>query len=205
MTLKLSKRYLVPVVLIANAIYINSIDFTGPNLIWNMILAAIAYYFMVAANTMKNFSKFLSIILVVGWFFFYPNTFYMLTDMVHMEFVGSILADSYSLNLYFAFVSSILFGVFCGIESVKEFLKYYPLYFGKGRLFFFSGLSLLSSFAIHIGRYARLNSWDIASNPMIVIKKLIDVLPQDGFPFVLGYTVLQFWILIFATTKSEKV
>lgn len=200
---KLKIGYLIPIILIGNTFYINFIDFYGPDLVWNMVLSAVAYYFILVANAIRHQTIVFARVLVVCWFFFYPNTFYMLTDIVHMEFVGNILADSSCLSLYFAFISSILFGVFCGIESVKEFLKFYPLYWGKGRIFFFVGLSLLSSFAIHIGRYARLNSWDIISNPLLVVKELIDVLPQNGLQFVLGYTILQFWILFFSTAESE--
>lgn len=199
---KLKIGYLIPIILIGNAFYINFIDFYGPDLVWNMILSAVAYYFILVANAIRHQTIVFARVLVVCWFFFYPNTFYMLTDIVHMEFVGNILADSSCLALYFAFISSILFGVFCGIESVKEFLKFYPLYCGKGRIFFFVVLSLLSSFAIHIGRYARLNSWDIVSNPLLVVKELIDVLPQNGLQFVLGYTILQFWILVFSTAEN---
>lgn len=198
----MKNSYIIPLVLIGNAIYIQWINFEGPRLVWNMLLGVITYYIILLANLLKSRSTLLSGLATLAWFFFFPNTFYMLTDKVHMDFITSILGGEQSLNLYFAYISSIVLGIYAGIESVKLFVKTYPLAVGKGKLVFLAGLSFLSSLAIHIGRYARLNSWDIVMDPCLVLKEIVAVFSQDGLGFVLGFTLLQFWILLFATSKE---
>ena len=99
------------------ALGIRYYNLSGPDLIWNMILALIALDFAVAAIYVKRRS--FKIVLGLFWLFFYPNTFYMLTDIVHMSFTDSVLWDKWSLIRYLLYVSSILFGVLCGIESVN--------------------------------------------------------------------------------------
>ena len=79
----------------------------------------------------------------------------MLTDIVHMQFTSTVLWNKTSLILYMLYVSSILFGVLCGIESVKNIVLTFKLKNYYLRLLFIGVLSFISSFAIHIGRYAR--------------------------------------------------
>ncbi|WP_148115603.1 DUF1361 domain-containing protein, partial [Streptococcus agalactiae] len=80
----------------------------GPNLIWNMTLALIALDFAYLTSLFKK--KILIGLFALAWFFFYPNTFYMLTDIIHMHFVGDVLYNKTNLILYILYVSSILFG-----------------------------------------------------------------------------------------------
>lgn len=51
----------------------------------------------------------------------------MLTDIVHMQFTSTVLWNKTSLILYMLYVSSILFGVLCGIESVKNIVLTFKL------------------------------------------------------------------------------
>ena len=138
------------------------------------------------------------------WLFFYPNTFYMLTDIVHMNFTDSVLWNKTSLILYMLYVSSILFGVLCGIESVKNIVLTFKLKNYYLRLLFIGVLSFISSFAIHIGRYARLNSWDIFTRPKTVISEILDVVSWDAVHFVLGFTFIQILCLVFLDRENFK-
>lgn len=174
----------------------------GPDLVWNMFLALVALDFsLVSYYISKKVVRGLGAIL---WLFFYPNTFYMLTDIVHMQFTSTVLWNKTSLILYMLYVSSILFGVLCGIESVKNivltfYIKNYYL-----RLLFIGVLSFISSFAIHIGRYARLNSWDIFTRPKTVISEILDVVSWDAVHFVLGFTFIQILCLVFLDRENFK-
>ena len=79
-------------ILIAFVVYIQGITAQGPDLIWNMILALIAYDAAVLTTISKK-QKWLYPLLLVVWLAFYPNTFYMLTDLVHMTWVGALEVD----------------------------------------------------------------------------------------------------------------
>lgn len=167
----------------------------GPDLVWNMFLALVALDFsLVSYYISKKVVRGLGAIL---WLFFYPNTFYMLTDIVHMQFTSTVLWNKTSLILYMLYVSSILFGVLCGIESVKNIVLTFKLKNYYLRLLFIGVLSFISSFAIHIGRYARLNSWDIFTRPKTVISEILDVVSWDAVHFVLGFTFIQILCLVF--------
>lgn len=135
---------------------------------------------------------------------FYPNTFYMLTDIVHMQFTSTVLWNKTSLILYMLYVSSILFGVLCGIESVKNIVLTFKLKNYYLRLLFIGVLSFISSFAIHIGRYARLNSWDIFTRPKTVMSAILDVVSWDAVHFVLGFTFIQILCLVFLDRENFK-
>lgn len=174
----------------------------GPDLVWNMFLALVALDFsLVSYYISKKVVRGLGAIL---WLFFYPNTFYMLTDIVHMQFTSTVLWNKTSLILYMLYMSSILFGVLCGIESVKNIVLTFKLKNYYLRLLFIGVLSFISSFAIHIGRYARLNSWDIFTRPKTVISEILDVVSWDAVHFVLGFTFIQILCLVFLDRENFK-
>ncbi|WP_422802768.1 DUF1361 domain-containing protein [Streptococcus sp. FT1-106] len=198
----LKKLSLIHLFFLVIAFGIRYYNLSGPDLIWNMVLALIALDFAVITVVIKK--KLLRVLAGGMWLFFYPNTFYMLTDIVHMHFTSTVLWDKQSLILYLLYVSSILFGVLCGIESFNLITGVLRLNSYILRLLFIGGLSFVSSFAIHIGRYARLNSWDIATRPMTVIHELVEVVSWDALHFVLGFTFIQVLCLVFLDNKIQN-
>ena len=167
-----------------------------PDLVWNMFLALVALDFAILSKANKGWPiKILSAIL---WLFFYPNTFYMVTDIVHMHFTSTVLWERESMILFMLYVPSIFFGVMAGVESLRQIFESFDIKSYWLRLFLIAGLSFLSSFAIHIGRYARLNSWDIFTRPMVVVQKMLAVISWAALPFILGFTFIQIMVLVFA-------
>ena len=188
--------------LIAFVVYIQGITVQGPDLIWNMILALIAYDAAVLTTISKK-QKWLYPLLLVVWLAFYPNTFYMLTDLVHMTWVGDTLWNPVSMRLFMAFVPSILFGVYCGIESWNILRERWEWTWWLDMLVV-AGLSYLSSLAIYIGRYDRLNSWDLATRPQLVVQKLLETFQKDRLVFILGFTFIQIMTLLFLSRENKK-
>ena len=188
--------------LIAFVVYIQGITVQGPDLIWNMILALIAYDAAVLTTISKK-QKWLYPLLLVVWLAFYPNTFYMLTDLVHMTWVGDTLWNPVSMRLFMAFVPSILFGVYCGIESWNILRERWKWTWWLDMLVV-AGLSYLSSLAIYIGRYDRLNSWDLVTRPQLVNQKLLETFQKDRLVFILGFTFIQIMTLLFLSRENKK-
>ena len=188
--------------LIAFVVYIQGITAQGPDLIWNMILALIAYDAAVLTTISKK-QKWLYPLLLVVWLAFYPNTFYMLTDLVHMTWVGDTLWNPVSMRLFMAFVPSILFGVYCGIESWNILRERWKWTWWLDMLAV-AGLSYLSSLAIYIGRYDRLNSWDLVTRPQLVVQKLLETFQKDRLLFILGFTFIQIMTLLFLSRENKK-
>ena len=167
-----------------------------PDLVWNMFLALVALDFAILSKANKGWPiKILSAIL---WLFFYPNTFYMVTDIVHMHFTSTVLWERESMILFMLYVPSIFFGVMAGVESLRQIFASFEVKSYWLRLVLIAGLSFLSSFAIHIGRYARLNSWDIFTRPMVVVQEMLAVISWAALPFILGFTFIQIMVLVFA-------
>ena len=188
--------------LIAFVVYIQGIRTQGPDLIWNMILALIAYDAAVLTTISKK-QKWLYPLLLVVWLAFYPNTFYMLTDLVHMTWVGDTLWNPVSMRLFMAFVPSILFGVYCGIESWNILRERWKWTWWLDMLVV-AALSYLSSLAIYIGRYDRLNSWDLVTRPQLVVQKLLETFQKDRLVFILGFTFIQIMTLLFLSRENKK-
>ena len=188
--------------LISIVVYIQGISVQGPDLIWNMILALIAYDSAVL-TVIFNKQKWLYPLLLMVWLVFYPNTFYMLTDLVHMTWVGDTLWNHASMRLFMAFVPSILFGVYCGIESWNILRERWKLTWWIDMLVV-AALSYLSSLAIYIGRYDRLNSWDLVTRPQLVVQKLLETFQRERLVFILGFTFIQVMSLLFLSRENKK-
>lgn len=182
-------------------VYMEGIAKTGPDLIWNMMLALIAYDFAVLTRYFKQ--AWLFPILFILWLVFYPNTFYMITDIVHMHWVGDTLWNRASLHLFMVFVPSILFGIYCGIESWLILLERFKFSWWT-ELLATLVLSVVSSMAIYIGRYDRLNTWDLVSNPGQVVQKLLETFQRERLLFILGFTFIQFMSLVFLSQNNKK-
>lgn len=186
---------------ISAIVYGEGITQTGPDLIWNMFLALIAYDSAYLARYFKSKSGWIYGGLALLWLAFYPNTFYMVTDLVHMHWVDSTLWNRESLHLFMAFVPSIFFGVLCGIESWRLILKDLSLTWWQEHALIVS-LSFISSLAIYIGRYDRLNSWDLLHHPYLVVQKLADSIQRENLLFILGFTLIQVLSLTFLSEKE---
>ena len=182
-------------------VYMEGIAKTGPDLIWNMMLALIAYDFAVLTRYFKQ--AWLFPILFILWLVFYPNTFYMITDIIHMHWVGDTLWNRASLHLFMVFVPSILFGIYCGIESWLILLERFKFSWWT-ELLATLVLSVISSMAIYIGRYDRLNTWDLVSNPGQVVQKLLETFQRERLLFILGFTFIQFMSLVFLSQNNKK-
>ena len=182
-------------------VYMEGIAKTGPDLIWNMMLALIAYDFAVLTRYFKQ--AWLFPVLFILWLVFYPNTFYMITDIVHMHWVGDTLWNKASLHLFMVFVPSILFGIYCGIESWLILLERFKFSWWT-ELLATLVLSVISSMAIYIGRDDRLNTWDLVSNPGQVVQKLLETFQRERLLFILGFTFIQFMSLVFLSQNNKK-
>ena len=182
-------------------VYMEGIAKTGPDLIWNMMLALIAYDFAVLTRYFKQ--AWLFPVLFILWLVFYPNTFYMITDIVHMHWVGDTLWNKASLHLFMVFVPSILFGIYCGIESWLILQERFKFSWWT-ELLAILVLSVISSMAIYVGRYDRLNTWDLVSNPGQVVQKLLETFQRERLLFILGFTFIQFMSLVFLSQNNKK-
>lgn len=134
-------------------------------LIWNLLLAWLPYLLAELSFCWQKRPLFL---LPLGflWLIFLPNAFYIVTDLIHLRpFPGVPLW--YDAFLLFAFA---LTGVLLGSLSLQRMHALVGARFGSQIGWLFAGGVLaLSSFGIYIGRFLRWNSWDIFTNPSLLL------------------------------------
>lgn len=146
-------------------------------------------------------------LLTLVWLGFLPNSFYMVSDLIHVQQTGevSIIFDAV------LFTSFIFNGFIAGYLSLfllhRELLKRYSTVRTYGVL---TAVFLLCGFAIYLGRVQRWNTWDAVFSPAGLIFDVSDILinplahPQAflitfsfmllvGTFYVLAWEVFQSW------------
>lgn len=174
-------------------------DVQNTELIWNMFWALIALDFAILVRQNEHLAS--KLLITPFWLFFYPNTFYVLTELVNIQFSSTALWERSSLLLFMLYIPSILFGIMAGVESLEAIFKGYNIKFYGLRLLIIGSLSLFASYAIYIGRYANIRSWDLFIRPVTVFSSMISAITWDTFPFIFGFTLLQIMVLVFAVDE----
>jgi uncharacterized membrane protein len=170
---------------------------------WNIFLALISYdaaHFLVITK-----QKILKILLGIVWFFFYPNTFYMLLDATHIadwisknDWIPMPTGISDQRLFYFYLILvAIIFGVLLGIFSILKIMSQ----FSTGKIkqgSFLVIMSFLSSIAIFAGKAlsTRLNSWYIITNPLETIKILLNTIQDSHMSFLISTTIVQIFLIL---------
>ncbi len=134
-------------------------------MLWNLFLAwlPVLFAFGLRANLDKKpLSHWQNLLLFVVWLGFLPNSFYIMSDLIHLQSSGETLV-LYDVAMMMSFV---LNGLILGYISVfvvhRLLLQRFRLRYAHSLI----GLVLLASgFAIYLGRYLRWNTWDVLFNP----------------------------------------
>lgn len=165
-------------------------------LIWNLFLAWIPLLFasrLIVVLRTKHWSSWEAIACSLLWLVFLPNSFYMISDFIHLQEVARV-------DLLFdvvMFTSFIYTGVALGFSSLylvhKQFMRRFSVHETIGLL----GITLLlCSGAIYIGRDLRWNSWDIVTNPAGLLFDVSDRLAHpSAYPQML-VTIVTFFVLL---------
>ena len=149
-------------------------------LAWNMLLALLPLCFACAAGRCRLWAG--RAALAVLWLLFLPNTFYMLTDLIHtpqnMEWVNA--ADwtvRHSENVSDWLLTLLLgtgavLAVLLGLEAMRVFRVYCCVHWPRPAVWAGGGtVLLLCGFGMYIGRFLRLNSWDIL-HPLALLRRV---------------------------------
>ncbi len=132
---------------------------------WNLFLAAIPWALSIFWNLSVHRSKsiFTFSLLLFSWLLFFPNSPYILTDLIHLKQRGTFPVW-YDLILILAFAwTGLAFGFYSLIEIESILRKKFNDNFIK---VISTTLLFASAFGVYIGRFLRWNSWDIVSNPL---------------------------------------
>jgi uncharacterized membrane protein len=165
-------------------------------LIYNMGLAYIApllALWLVDRLKTTAWLSFGNVVLSLLWLGFLPNSFYMVTDLIHAQ-------ASIGYDLLFNIVVIML----CIFNSlVAAYISLYLVHWALLKRFYYRNVHiviglviLLCSFAIYLGRYLRWNSWDVIVNPFGLLFDVSDSITSPStHPEVLT-TTLSFFVLL---------
>lgn len=165
-------------------------------LLWNLSLAWLPLIFAVRLIDLlrrKLWSSWECLLMSVLWLVFLPNSFYMISDFIHLQEVQrlDVLYDAVM------FTSFIYTGVVLGFSSL--YLVHGQLrrrLSGRTAGAWVAGTLLICSAAVYVGRDLRWNSWDILTNPGGLLFDVSDRLQHpSAYPQML-VTVVSFFVLL---------
>ena len=173
-------------------------------LIWNLFLAWIPFVLSGVINHIyqnaqkRMWAKILLGLCGVLWLVFFPNAPYMLTDFVHfsgrnfLNFSNGVIPFEAWYD-FIVFSSFIITGFLIGFISMRIVHMIVKNMLGTvwGWIFAFVSLSL-GSYAIYLGRFIRLNSWDIWHNPAKLAESVSNSFSPTNLLFVILLTMMLF-------------
>lgn len=189
------------VMLVLRVIYTGKITFVS--LGWNLLLAFIPYFisrWLIGKPSLINNKWMLAGILFI-WLMFIPNSFYILTDLFHLQ-------ENNNTPLWFDLLLILSFawnGLLAGILSVRHIEKTVQVLWGyKNELVFLYPVMLLNALGIFIGRYLRYNSWDVITNPFHLMMDIFDLLThpilyKNAWSMIIFYSI--FMMLLYMTIR----
>jgi uncharacterized membrane protein len=160
-------------------------------LIWNIFLALIPYIITIYLASKPKLSKIKFMIWFLIWLAFLPNAPYIVTDLIHIR-IGS---DSFLwLNVIVIF-SFAMTGLLLFYLSILDMQKQILLKLRHVPIDSFTIIVLfLCGFGVYLGRFLRYNSWEIISNPKILIFDMVSIIISpfqhtDAWLFTLGFGI----------------
>ncbi len=175
-------------------------------LVWNLILAYIPFVIS-KMILIKSFKKPIFLIWFLVWLLFLPNAPYIITDIFHLNKQTTMpIWFDLLVVISFAFNGILLF--FLSVYDVNSILLQR---FSIAKTWIITtGIFFLTGFGVYLGRFLRFNSWDMASNPKIVLIEIFVRITQPTSPprtwgFTLGFgTLLLLGFLFFKTINAKE-
>ncbi len=181
----------------------------------NLLLAWTALFFgwlLVRHLKVQPWSSWQNIGLWIIWLAFLPNTWYVLTDFIHLNPTGEV-SQLFDIVLIYSLVTT---GFILGFTSL--YLVHKEVLSRVGELvsnLFVALIILMSSFAIYLGRDLRWSTWDVVANPGGLILNVSDrALDPFGHPRAINVTILffltlsttyfAFWIFVRPTHSKKR-
>lgn len=168
-------------------------------LLWNLVLAILpallAWWLIVRVRSFGWF-KWQQILLSVLWVGFLPNSFYLITDLIHLRpnYEADLLFD---ITLLISFImAGLLFGfisVYMVHSELVRRLRERSVYA------MVAGLFLAASFAIYLGRYTRWNTWDVVFRPAGLLFDVSDRFINPDAHLQTYHTTLILFLVLFSS------
>lgn len=160
--------------------------------VWNLILAWVPLLAALLIHTLRKAgARWRPFFVVSGvvWLLFFPNAPYILTDIVHLKPRAGVPYWYDQITILAFALTGLLAGylsLFLMQEVVRERL-------GRAVGWWFALVSLaLGAFGIYLGRFVRLNSWDVLLAPLTTLSNVAHSADPVRNPQALAFSVTFF-------------
>lgn len=154
-------------------------DIFAFNISWmtyNLYLAVLPVIFSWFLFRMPH--KIFTVIVGFLWALYLPNTIYVFTDLHHLVQQWSLVDTIGKFILIIQYTILEVVGLTCFLVAfypVEKILQQLRLS-GKQIVYSLIGMNFLMGFALVIGKFERVNSWDVFLSPGFVITSTLEVL-----------------------------
>ncbi|HVS95885.1 MAG TPA: DUF1361 domain-containing protein [Puia sp.] len=156
------------------------------------------------------------------WLLFFPNAFYMLTDLFHLhDSRNPRVPEWFDLAMIFSFAwNGLVLGVLSlrQMEKLLETKRLATAIFGRRlrvplpyptAIFIYPVIGL-SALGVYTGRYLRYNSWDIVSNPFQLMEDISGMIihplrNRPAWDMILCYAILLSFVYIMLKKLSRAL
>jgi uncharacterized membrane protein len=191
--------------IVGRTIFVKPLGFHGlrqriefPGFVWNLFLAWIPLLLALLIHALSAHSKRLFGELTacgIAWLLFFPNAPYLVTDLVHWNSHAPI-PKWFDLLMIMSFAWTGLLLGYLSLYLMQELVRRW-----KGRAWSWSFVVFvlaMSSFGIYLGRFRRLNSWDVVSHPMDLLSDVARSADFMRSPETLAFSVTFFAFSFFS-------
>jgi uncharacterized membrane protein len=186
---------LVSVVLFAIRVF-GADSFRFGFMFWNLLLGAVPLVLAICllkSLVKRTWRSWQNVGLTILWLGFLPNSFYILTDYIHIHLTGEINI-LFDVVLFFSCIfNAYVFGYWSLYLVHRELLR--RLKPQQANLTVVAIL-FMCSFAIYLGRFQRWNSWDVIAHPFGLLFDISDRLANPVAHPQLITTTLTFFMLL---------
>jgi uncharacterized membrane protein len=165
-------------------------------LVWNLFLAWLPLLFslrLIQVLAQKHWSSWEGIGWSLLWLIFLPNSFYMISDFIHLQDVRRVDV-LYDAIMFTAFIYT---GVILGFSSLYLIHRQLKKRLNARSAAGWIGVTLfVCSAAVYVGRDLRWNSWDILINPGGVLFDISDRLIHFSVYPQMLITIISFFVLL---------
>lgn len=168
-------------------------------LAWNLILAWLPLLFAWWLRRRLNKRRpmvWQDILIGMAWLGFLPNSFYLITDLIHLQSSGEVglLYDTAMIT------SFVINGLLLGYTSLFIMHQLMKRYVSRMQAYILAQFALLlSAFAIYLGRYLRWNTWDLVINPAGLLFDVSDRIINPGSHMLTFVVTSTFFVVLGAT------
>ena len=173
----------------------------------NILLAGIPLVLSILLiEAKKRSNKIVYAIVFLLWLLFFPNAPYMITDIMHISALG-LYGGSREIAAWiglFYIATSALLGPIVGLlaldNAVKSISRRAPA------IVTVAAASLLSGYAMYIGRFLRFNSWDLLRSATLIkiLIKDFDLFAAQFSLLAAFFVLMSYVAFVFLTKRPMK-